>query len=82
VEPALVVEVLLPSTALTHRRVKAAEYAGVPSVLVYIMLEQDQPRAVVLRRLEEWREEIVLGAGAVLHLPEIGIELPLGPLYD
>jgi Uma2 family endonuclease len=82
VAPALVVEVLSPSTALTDRRVKAAEYAGIPSVLVYIMLEQDQPRAVVLRRSEDWREEIVIGAGAVLHLPEIGVELPLGPLYD
>ena len=82
VEPAVVVEVLSPSTALTDRRVKAAEYAGVPSVLVYAMLEQDRPRAVVLRRAEGWREEVVEGPGAALRLPEVGAEVPFEELFD
>lgn len=81
VAPSVVFEVLSPSTVLTDRRVKAAEYAGVSSVLVYVMLEQDQPRAVVLRRLEGWREEVLVGHEAVLALPEIGADLPLGDLY-
>jgi Uma2 family endonuclease len=81
VQPALVVEVLSPSTALTDRRVKAAEYTGVPSVLAYVLLEQDQPRAVVLRRSGGWREEVVDGPDAVLRLPEVGVELPLDQLY-
>ena len=79
---AVVVEVLSPSTALTDRRVKAAEYAGVPSVLVYAMLEQDRPRAVVLRRAEGWREEVVEGPGAALRLPEVGAEVPFEELFD
>jgi Uma2 family endonuclease len=81
VEPAVVFEVLSPSTALTDRRVKAAEYAGVPSVLAYVMLEQDQPRAVVLRRSGGWREEVVAGPDAVLALPEVGAELAMGDLH-
>lgn len=81
VEPSVVVEVLSPSTALTDRRVKAAEYAGVASVLAYAMLEQDQARAIVLRRSSGWREEAVAGPGAVLALPEVGVDIPLDELY-
>jgi len=61
--------------------VKPAEYAAVPSVLAYVTLEQDEPRAVVLRRSEGWREEALDGPGAVLSLPEVGVEVPLGELY-
>ena len=82
VEPTVVVEVLSPSTALTDRRVKAAEYAGVASVLACVMLDQDEPRAVVLRRSGGWAEEVLAGPGAVLALPEVGAEIPLAALYD
>lgn len=81
VEPTVVVEVLSPSTALTDRRVKAAEHAALPSVLAYVMLEQDQPRLVVLRRSGDWREEVVAGLDAKLSLPELGIEVSLDALY-
>ena len=82
VAPTVVAEVLSPSTALTDRRVKTAKYASVPSMQVYVMLEQDQRRAVVLRRSAGWREEVVAGPDAVLPLPEVGVELPLDQLYD
>jgi Uma2 family endonuclease len=81
VEPTVVFEVLSPSTALTDRRVKAAEYAAVPSVLAYVMLEQDGPRATVLRRSEEWREAVLVGPDTALPLPEVGAVLQLGTLY-
>lgn len=81
VEPTVVIEVLSPSTALTDRRVKAGEYAGLPSVQAYIMLEQDDPVAIVLRRSAGWREEIVTGLEATLHLPDVGVELALASLY-
>ncbi len=81
VEPSVVIEVRSPSTALTDRRVKAAEYVGLPSVLAYVMFEQDEPMAIVLRRPAEWREKIVTGRRAVLRLPEIGVELDLASLY-
>jgi Uma2 family endonuclease len=81
VEPSVVVEVLSPSTALTDRRVKSAEYASIASVLAYVMLEQDQVSAVVLRRSEGWREEVLTGPDTILALPEVGVELPLEDLY-
>ena len=81
VEPSCIIEVLSPSTALTDRRVKPAEYASVPALLVYAMLEPDQPRAVILRRSNGWREEAVSGLDSLLPLPELNLELPLAPLY-
>jgi Uma2 family endonuclease len=81
VAPVAVFEVLSPSTALTDRRVKPRDYAAAPSVAVYVILEQDRPCAYVLRRSREWMEEVLDGEGAILALPEIGIELPLAELY-
>jgi Uma2 family endonuclease len=54
VSPTVVFEVLSPSTALTDRRVKAMEYAAVPSILAYVMLETDRPEATVRRRSAGW----------------------------
>ncbi|MBV8573876.1 MAG: Uma2 family endonuclease [Acetobacteraceae bacterium] len=82
VEPSVIIEVLSPSTALTDRRVKPAEYASLPTLLVYAMLEPDQPRAVVLRRSNGWREEGVSGLDSVLPFPELNVKLPLALLYD
>jgi len=45
-----VFEVLSPSTALTDRDVKAMEYASVPGILVYMMLETERPEVTVRRR--------------------------------
>jgi Uma2 family endonuclease len=81
VEPSVVVEVLSPSTMLTDRRVKPREYATVPSVKVYVMLEQDRPCAYIMRRLRGWLEEVVEGPDGVLTLPEVGVELSLGAIY-
>jgi Uma2 family endonuclease len=72
--PVLVIEVLSPSTALVDRRVKPAEYAAVASIRAYVLLEQDQPRATVLRRSAE---ETVEGLEGVIRLPELAVDLPL-----
>jgi len=45
IEPAIVFEVLSPSTALTGRRVKAAEYAAVPGILAHVMPETTAPKS-------------------------------------
>jgi Uma2 family endonuclease len=76
-----VFEVLSPSTVLTDRRVKAAEYASVPSILVYVMLETERPEITVRRRSTLWEEETVAGLEADLNLPEIGITIPLAAIY-
>lgn len=46
-------------------------------------MEQDQPAAVVFRRAEGgFRREVYQGLDAVIPLPEIDLELPLGEGYD
>ena len=81
ITPTVVFEVLSPSTALTDRRVKAAEYAGVATILAYVMLEPEHPEITVRRRSTGWVAEMVEGLEASLALPEIGVTVPLAALY-
>jgi len=81
VSPTVVFEVLSPSTALTDRRVKPVEYAGVSGLLVYVLLEPDRPEVSVLRRSSGWEEETLAGPAAALALPEIGVTVPLAAIY-
>lgn len=81
IDPTVVFEVLSPSTALTDRRVKPFDYAAVPSIQVYVMLESDRPEAVVMRRINGWEAEVITGPDRTVALPEIGVALPLGPIY-
>lgn len=81
VSPTVVFEVLSPSTALTDHRVKAADYAGVPAILVYVMLETDRPEVTVRRRSTGWEAETIAGIDAALALPEVGVTIPLAAIY-
>jgi Uma2 family endonuclease len=81
ITPMAVFEVLSPSTALTDRRVKAVEYASVPSILVYVMLESERPEITVRRRATGWEAETIAGIDAELAMPEIGVTIPLADVY-
>ena len=81
-DPVVVFEVLSDSTAHTDRGRKNEEYRDTPSVMRYVMLEQDSVRATVFARKEgDWVGSILSGA-SVLAMPEIGIEIPLAELYE
>jgi Uma2 family endonuclease len=81
-DPVVIFEILSPSTADTDRTVKNAEYRDTPSVKRYVMLEQDRQAATVFAREgDDWVGHLFIG-DAVLAMPEIGIELPLAPLYE
>ena len=82
VEPTVVCEVLSPTTELTDRRVKALEYAAVPRILVYVLLEQDRPEITVLRRSKDWEPETLQGFDAILELPEVNVTIPLDAIYE
>ena len=79
--PAVVFEVLSPSTERTDRGVKAQDYMAEPYVLAVVLLAQDRPEATVLRRSADWQPEVARGPGAVIALPEIGLDLPLAAIY-
>ncbi len=82
IDPTAVFEVLSPSTALTDRRVKPFDYASVPSIQVCVILDSDQPEVTVMRRINGWEAEVISGTDQVVTLPEIGIALPLAPIYS
>ena len=81
VEPTCVFEVLSPSSVLTDRRVKVMEYAAVPGILVYGILEPERPEITVHRRSSGWEEETIRGIEATLALPEVGGTVPLAEIY-
>ncbi len=81
-DPVVVFEVLSPSTASVDHFVKNQEYRDTPSIQRYVMLEQDFIGATVFARAGgDWVGH-VLGADAILAMPEIGIELPMAELYE
>jgi Uma2 family endonuclease len=81
--PSLIFEVISPDTERTDRREKAIAYRQIPSVDVYVLIEQDRMAATVLRRSDPgWQSEALEGASAVLRLPHLGVEIPLDRLYE
>ena len=81
-EPVVVFEILSPSTAFIDRGVKNEEYRDTPSIVRYVMLEQDRQAATVFTRVgDDWVGHIRSG-DAVLNMPEIGIDLPLADIYE
>ncbi|QDU86723.1 hypothetical protein Pla175_00730 [Pirellulimonas nuda] len=80
--PVLVAEVLSPSTRRSDEGEKRIIYSQLPSMKLYLLLEQDECRVTVYRRTAEAFDlEAYSGLDSVIPLPELGIELPLEPLY-
>ena len=74
----VVFEVLSASTSRTDRILKVREYAAVVSIPRYVILESASIGLTVMER--EWSDEIwrvvTFTSGDILHMPEIGIEIP------
>jgi Uma2 family endonuclease len=82
-EPAVLFEVLSRSTRRLDEGEKKDAYLTIPSLGAYVLVEQDTPAVVVLRRTEHgFVREVYAGLDAVVPLPEIEIELPLAEVYD
>lgn len=80
----VVFEVLSPSSGRVDRIEKVREYAAVPSIRRYVILEHANVGLTVFERTqaqEMWRASTLM-AGETLALPEIGIELPVSELYE
>lgn len=84
-EPVVVFEVLPPGTAAVDRIQKNEEYRETSTIRRYVMLEQTRMAATVFERVgEDWVGEDWVGhleTGAVLPLPEVGVELPMAAFY-
>jgi Uma2 family endonuclease len=81
-DPVVIFEVLSESTARVDHVTKNAEYRATASVRRYVMLEQDSQAATVFAREDDRWVGLLLTGDAVLAMPEIDIEVPLGELYE
>ena len=82
-EPAVLAEVLSRRTRRIDEGEKKEAYLTIPSLGVYLLIEQDAPAVVIFRRTEHgFVREVCQGLDAVLPLPEIEIDLPLAEIYE
>jgi len=82
-EPAVIVEVISASTRRTDELEKRDAYQTIPTLHVYILLDQEKPEAVVWRRgAEGFVREVHSGFEATIELPEIEARLPLAEVYE
>jgi Uma2 family endonuclease len=79
-----VFEVLNPSSGRTDRILKVREYAVVPSILRYVILESSSIGLTVMERADgdgPWTTT-ALTNGDILRMPEISVEIPVAEIYE
>jgi Uma2 family endonuclease len=82
-EPAVVVEVLSRNTRRIDEGEKRDAYLTIPSLAAYLLIEQEFAGVTVHRRTGEgFVQESFADLDAIIKLEEIGIELPLGEIYE
>jgi len=82
-EPAVVFEVLSRHTHRIDHGEKNDAYQTIPSLKVYVLIEQEMPAAVAYRRTKDgFVREVYQGLDAVVPLGEIGVDLPLADIYE
>ena len=82
-EPAVLFEVLSRSTRRIDEGEKKDAYLTIPSLAVYVLVEQDTAAVVAFHRTEEgFVRGVYDRLDDILPLDEIGIELPLAEIYE
>ena len=81
-KPVVVIEVLSPSTRSIDLDEKLTAYLSIDSLQAYILLEQDKPLAIVMRRTPDgFLREVYEGAVSIIELPTIACTLLLDEVY-
>jgi Uma2 family endonuclease len=81
--PAAIFEVLSKRTRRIDEGEKKDACLTIPSLGVYVLIEQDMPLVVVYRRTKDgFIREVYDRLDAVVSLSEIGTELPLSEIYE
>lgn len=81
--PALIVEVLSPSTEAYDRGFKSAQYRTLESLEEYALVSQAEPRVEVFRRQAgaHWLLSEAVGLDAVCHFECLDCAVPLAEIY-
>lgn len=81
--PTVIAEVLSRKTRRIDEGEKKDAYLTIPSLSVYLLIEQEIAAVTAYRRAEDgFRREVCSGLEASIALSEIDTELPLSELYD
>jgi Uma2 family endonuclease len=81
--PAVIVEVLSPSTERYDRGEKFAHYRRLPSLQEYVLVAQDRARVEhYARQGEQWVLTALEGLEATLPLPALDCAIPLEDIYE
>ena len=82
-DPAVLFEVLARATRRIDEGEKKDAYLTIPSLAVYVLIDQEMPAVVAYRRTEHgFVREVHQGLDAVLPLGEIDTDLPLAEIYE
>jgi len=86
-EPVAVFEVLSKSTGWIDQSLKLRDYDVTPSIQTYVLISQDEKRAMVYSRDADGRlgiQSAVLleGVDASIVIPEFGLAVPFAALYE
>jgi Uma2 family endonuclease len=79
-----VFEIVSPGTSRVDRIVKVREYAAVPSIRRYVILEATTAGLTVFERESaemSWRA-VTLTSDDVLRMPELAVEIPVAEFYE
>jgi Uma2 family endonuclease len=81
--PVVIVEVLSRSTRRDDQTEKKEAYLTIPSLQVYLLIEQDSPAVSVYRRTDQgFVHETYTELKAVVPLAELEADLPLAEVYE
>lgn len=82
-EPALIVEVLSPSTAAFDRGLKFAHYRTLPSLMEYVLIDTERESVEAFRRDASGRWVLYpYGPGDPVELTSVGMSLPFDAIYE
>lgn len=82
-QPTVVVEVLSRKTRRIDEGEKKDAYLSLPSLTVYLLVEQEAALATLFRRSEQgFVREVHEGMSAEIPLPEVGCTLSLADIYQ
>lgn len=80
--PALIIEVLSPSTETIDRREKLRAYQSIQTLQEYVLVDQERQWVEVFRRVEDgWLHE-TLTPGDELHLHSVDLRAGLDLVYE
>ena len=82
-QPKLIIEILSASTRRIDLDEKLVAYTQITSLDYYIIFEQHQPQAILMRRIEgRFKKELIEGLSAMIELPSLSCSLALKDVYD